>query len=101
MGSNTAFYRKAEIHQPPNQFHLQQSTFPNIIISLIDFPPSKITGGTGYDEDQRHRRIGGTYVQKLTEIDIKTVEALLKQGATKKGRKEIADKSAIAETSKF
>ena len=41
--------------------------------------------------------IGGTYAQKLTEIDIKTVEVLLKQGATKKGRKEIAEKSAIAD----
>ncbi len=37
--------------------------------------------------------IGATYAQKLSEIGIKTTEALLKQGATKKGRKEIAEKS--------
>jgi len=41
--------------------------------------------------------IGATYAQKLSEIGIMTVEALLKQGATKKGRKEIAEKSSIAD----
>ena len=41
--------------------------------------------------------IGATYAQKLSEIGIKTTEALLKQGATKKGRKEIAEKSSIAD----
>ena len=41
--------------------------------------------------------IGESYAQKLTGLDIKTVEALLKQGATKKGLKEIAEKSAIAD----
>ena len=41
--------------------------------------------------------IGATYGQKLSEIGIKTIEALLKQGATKKGRQEIAEKSSIAD----
>ncbi len=41
--------------------------------------------------------IGATYAQKLSEIGIKTAEALLKQGATKKGRKDIAEKSSIAD----
>jgi len=41
--------------------------------------------------------IGATYAQKLSDIGIKTAEALLKQGATKKGRKEIAEKSSIAD----
>lgn len=41
--------------------------------------------------------IGGNYAQKLVGLDIKTVESLLKQGAGKKGRKEIAEKSGIAE----
>ena len=41
--------------------------------------------------------IGAVYAQKLSEIGIKTSEALLKQGATKKGRNEIAEKSSIAD----
>jgi predicted flap endonuclease-1-like 5' DNA nuclease len=41
--------------------------------------------------------IGSTYAQKLSGIGISTTEALLKQGATKKGRKEIAEKSGIAD----
>ena len=41
--------------------------------------------------------IGSTYAQKLSDIGISTTEALLKQGASKKGRKEIADKSNISE----
>ena len=41
--------------------------------------------------------IGENYAQKLAGLDIKTVESFLKQGAGKKGRKEIAEKSGIAE----
>ena len=41
--------------------------------------------------------IGGTYAAKLIETGIRTAEALLKMGATPKGRKEIAEKSGIAE----
>jgi len=41
--------------------------------------------------------IGGTYAAKLIEAGIRTAEALLKMGATPKGRKEIAEKSGIAE----
>jgi predicted flap endonuclease-1-like 5' DNA nuclease len=41
--------------------------------------------------------IGGTYAAKLIEAGIRTAEALLKIGATPKGRKEIAEKSGIAE----
>lgn len=41
--------------------------------------------------------IGSTYAQKLSGIGISTTEALLKQGANKKGRKEIAEKSGIAD----
>ena len=41
--------------------------------------------------------IGGTYAAKLVEAGIRTAEALLKMGATPKGRKEIAEKSGIAE----
>jgi len=41
--------------------------------------------------------IGNIYAHKLTDIGISTVEALLEQGASKKGRKEIADKSGIFE----
>ena len=41
--------------------------------------------------------IGNIYAQKLTDIGIATVEALLEQGANRKGRKEIAEKAGIAE----
>lgn len=41
--------------------------------------------------------IGSSYAQKLSEIGIATTEALLKQGAGKKGREEIAGKSNISE----
>ena len=41
--------------------------------------------------------IGGTYAAKLIEAGIRTAEALLKMGATPKGRKEIAEKSGITE----
>jgi predicted flap endonuclease-1-like 5' DNA nuclease len=41
--------------------------------------------------------IGGTYAAKLIEAGIRTAEALLKIGATPKGRKEIAEKSGISE----
>lgn len=39
--------------------------------------------------------IGSTYAQKLAGIGISTPEGLLKQGATKKGRKEIAEKKLV------
>jgi predicted flap endonuclease-1-like 5' DNA nuclease len=41
--------------------------------------------------------IGGTYAAKLIEAGIRTAEALLKAGATPKGRKELAEKSGITE----
>ena len=39
--------------------------------------------------------IGGTYAAKLIEAGIRTAEALLKMGATPKGRKEIAKNPAL------
>jgi len=40
--------------------------------------------------------IGKVYAQKLEEAGIATTEALLKQGASPKGRKEIAEKTGIS-----
>jgi len=40
--------------------------------------------------------IGKTYAQKLEEIGIETTEALLEQGATPQGRKEITEKTEIS-----
>ena len=42
--------------------------------------------------------IGEVYAQKLSDAGIKKTNALLKQGATPKGRKEIAENSGISET---
>ena len=42
--------------------------------------------------------IGPTYGEKLTKAGVRTVNALLEKGATKKGRKELAEKSDIDET---
>jgi predicted flap endonuclease-1-like 5' DNA nuclease len=42
--------------------------------------------------------IGEVYAQKLSDAGIKTTNALLKQGATSKGRKEIAENTGISET---
>ena len=42
--------------------------------------------------------IGEVYAQKLSDAGIKTTNALLKQGASPKGRKEIAENSGISET---
>jgi predicted flap endonuclease-1-like 5' DNA nuclease len=42
--------------------------------------------------------IGPTYGEKLEAAGIKTDSALLEQGATKKGRGEIAEKTGISET---
>jgi len=42
--------------------------------------------------------IGEVYAQKLSDAGINTTNALLKQGATPKGRKEIAENSGISET---
>ena len=41
--------------------------------------------------------IGGTYAAKLIEAGVRSAEALLKAGATPKGRKELAEKSGITE----
>lgn len=41
--------------------------------------------------------IGGTYAKKLRKAGIATTEALLGQGATPKGRKEIAQKTGIGD----
>lgn len=41
--------------------------------------------------------IGETYAQKLKDAGIATTEALLKQGATPKGRQEIGEKSGIGD----
>jgi len=41
--------------------------------------------------------IGETYAKKLSEVGIKTVEALLKLGATPAGRKDIAEKTGISD----
>ena len=40
--------------------------------------------------------IGATYAATLAEAGINTVEALLDQGASPKGRKELADKTGIS-----
>jgi predicted flap endonuclease-1-like 5' DNA nuclease len=42
--------------------------------------------------------IGESYAKKLLKVGIKTVEKLLAEGATPKGRKGIADKAGIAES---
>ena len=42
--------------------------------------------------------IGEEYAQKLSDAGVKTTNALLKQGATPKGRQEIAENSGISET---
>ena len=42
--------------------------------------------------------IGETYANKLREAGIVTTEALLEQGATPKGRKEIAQKTGIGDS---
>ena len=41
--------------------------------------------------------IGEVYAQKLREAGVATTDALLKQGATPKGRAEIAEKTGISE----
>jgi len=42
--------------------------------------------------------VGEVYAQKLKAAGVGTTDALLKQGASPKGRKEIAEKSGISET---
>lgn len=42
--------------------------------------------------------IGEKYGQKMMDAGVRTVEALLKQGATKKGRKELAEKTGFSES---
>jgi predicted flap endonuclease-1-like 5' DNA nuclease len=42
--------------------------------------------------------VGEVYAQKLKDAGIKSTEALLKAGATSKGRKTIAEKTGISET---
>src|SRR5215472_5149526 len=41
--------------------------------------------------------IGEVYAQKLRENDVATTEALLEQGATPHGRKELAEKTGISD----
>jgi predicted flap endonuclease-1-like 5' DNA nuclease len=41
--------------------------------------------------------IGPAYAKKLVEVGIKTTEDLLNVGATKKGKKELAEKTGISE----
>jgi predicted flap endonuclease-1-like 5' DNA nuclease len=41
--------------------------------------------------------IGPAYAEKLAAVGIKTTDALLSEGATKKGREAIAEKSGISE----
>ncbi len=41
--------------------------------------------------------IGEVYAQKLQEAGVKTTDALLKVGATDKGRKELAEKTGISD----
>ena len=41
--------------------------------------------------------IGEVYAQKLHEVSVSTTEALLEQGATPSGRKELADKTGISD----
>lgn len=43
--------------------------------------------------------IGPAYAEKLTKFGIRTTEALLDQGASAKGRKEIAEKTGLKESS--
>ncbi len=40
--------------------------------------------------------IGDVYAQKLKQLGIHTVEALLERGATRQGREEIAEKTGIS-----
>ena len=42
--------------------------------------------------------IGPVYAQKLSQININTIEKLLKLGASKKGREEISTRSGVSET---
>lgn len=42
--------------------------------------------------------VGSVYAEKLMGVDISTVEKLLEAGATRKGRKEIAEKTGISDT---
>ena len=42
--------------------------------------------------------IGPVYAEKMQSIGIKTVEALLKAGATPKGREDIAEQTGITKT---
>ena len=42
--------------------------------------------------------IGPKYAEKLKAVGVRSVNALLEKGSTKKGRKDLADKSGIDET---
>ena len=42
--------------------------------------------------------IGPTYAAKLQKIGVRTTNALLKQGASKRGREDLASRSGISET---
>lgn len=41
--------------------------------------------------------VGAKYAEKLNMAGVKTVEALLEKGATRKGRKDLAEKTSISE----
>lgn len=41
--------------------------------------------------------IGPAYAEKLKKVNIRSVNAILKKGATKQGRKEIAEKTGLDE----
>jgi predicted flap endonuclease-1-like 5' DNA nuclease len=42
--------------------------------------------------------IGEVYANKLAQVGVKTVMALLEKGSTPKGRKDLAEKSGLSET---
>lgn len=42
--------------------------------------------------------IGPAWAKKLTDAGVRTTDALLKNGATKKGRQALADKTGLAQT---
>jgi len=42
--------------------------------------------------------IGSVYAQKLKKLGIRSVDSLLSSGATRKGRKELADNSGVDES---
>jgi predicted flap endonuclease-1-like 5' DNA nuclease len=75
---------------------------------MIDFCENCCTLSSGSNKFGKSRRgimakvadikdIGPRYAEKLHTVGILTTQALLKKGATSKGRKEIAEKTALSE----